>query len=300
MGLSPSSSFLVPASTPDTTNNQVIGALAAKQASQWRQQTISQALDEVLFPTIPAVYVQPTLSISTGGSLIFERGSSSGITFSATFTQNNAGPASSIAWKRDETTFAGQTLSPGDSLPSYNISNLSSFSSVVEVTCTIGYSQGPQLQNNKGQNSGTPIPEGSLTSTGLSLRPIYPYYYLKSPVTFTRQQFVNAILAGNANAIHASAVLTKVVSPANGTLTIPYNLNAQFFGVAHANGTGGYNNKLSFYTSESDRGPIAAAFTVGDQTTAGATWSGQSFRYYITPGAITNSNPNIQLRETTT
>jgi hypothetical protein len=297
MGLSPSSSFLVPASTPDTTNNQVIGALAAKQASQWRQQTISQALDEVLFPTIPPTFNQPTLTLSTTWPSFVERGTQTIGNMTPTWTQNQAGAALNYNQITNGAEAASIQGSP-QVVPNVFTSPVTS---TITFAIRVNYLAGSPIPNNKGVLVPNPIGAGSIVSNAVSVTGIYPYFYLKSPVPFTRQQFVNAIANDTANAIHASAVLTKVVSPANGTLTIPYNLNAQFFGVAHANGTGGYNNKLSFYTSESDQGPIAAAFTVGDQTTAvNFRWSGQSFRYYITPGAITNSNPNIQLRETTT
>jgi hypothetical protein len=292
MGLSPSSAFLVPAATPDSTTSQTIGLVGPKAASVWRQRTISEALDDVLFPTIPAVYLQPTLTLSTTANLVVERGSTFTNPlnpFVPTWTQNNAGPAILHTWLRNG---VEQIPISGAPVNRANISE-SNVTSNITYRARVDYEDGPQLNDNKGQPSGEPILSGNILSNQLTIVSIFPYYHLKSPVQFTREQFTAAIAAGNASGIHPSAVLTKVVAAASGTLSIPYNLNAQFFGVAHPID---YPAKTSYFVTTLDSGPIGAVFSpTQTATTAGTTWSGKDFLYYLTPGPITNANPTIQL-----
>lgn len=299
MGLSPSSAFLVPAATPNTTNSQTIGQVGPQLASVWRTRTVSEALDAVLFPTVPAVYVQPTLTLSTTAALTIEQGTNftnSSNAFVPTWSQNDAGTAVSHRWVRngvDEAAISGAPTSRT------NISE-SNVTSNISYRIRVDYSQGPQKNDNKGQPSGTPIAAGSVTSAapGLTITPILPYYYIKSPVAFTLAQFKSAIATapvGNSNVDLGNgntAVITKVVASAAGAISIPYNLSNQFFGVAYSGPA-----KTNYFVTTLDSGPITAVFNAveTDTSTAGPTWSGQTFRYHLSPGPITNSNANIQI-----
>lgn len=284
MGLSPSSAFLVPAATPDTTNSQQIGATAPKAASSWRAQTLSQALDEVLFPTIPPTYVQPVATItSTLLNNPYEKGSSPQGGLAGSWQQNDGGSLTDWVYLRDDVVSSGGSFLPIAGFPGFIIPGT--------YKLRVFFNTGPQKPNNKGVLSGTP-PGGFIDSTGIVVTVVVPYYYIKSPISFTREQFTAAIAAGNANNI-AGATLTKVVASSAGTLTIPYNLNNQFFGVAYPGAA-----KANYFITTFDSGLLTAVFSA--RTTASTSgqnniWTNETFNYHLTPGPITNSNANIQI-----
>lgn len=291
MGLSPSSAFLVPAATPDTTNSQQIGATAPKAASSWRTQTLSQALDEVLFPTIPPTYDQPMLSISTGAALTVEAGTSFSGTITSNWQQRDAGELVDWAWRRGST-----VISQGTGLPIVDLSGSQTPGTL--FTLRVNFLEGPQKNNNKGVPSGDPPGPGSIDSNGLSIASITPYYHLRSPVAFSVADFKQAIATDSATHIHQNASLVKVIASAQGTLNIPYNLSNQFLGVAH---WGNFNAKTNFFVTTLDAGPILSLFDYTfDQVsttggTSGLTWGPSNFRYYITPLPRLNSTATIQL-----
>jgi hypothetical protein len=89
---------------------------------------------------------------------------------------------------------------------------------------------------------------------------------------------------------------TKVVASSTGTLAIPYNMSAQYLAVAYpATST----TKTTYFVTALDNGAITVVFqavTSLDVDSPTGLWSNQSFKIHVSNGAITNSNPTIELR----
>ena len=306
MGLSPSSAFLVPAATPDTTNSQQIGATAPKAAGSWRAQTLSQALDEVLFPTILASILTPksiTLEVS-GPAGELEIGTTHTRTLTATFNPGRIrngdgtdGPEL-VGTGSFGFTFSGTGLpntTQGNTLTLNNAAVVAG-SNNWQVTRVHPEGTGTYTDNKgaAGTNLDGSRAAGSVTDSvsSPSITGVFPYYYIKSPIAFTREQFTAAIAAGNANNI-AGATLTKVVASSAGTITIPYNLSSQFLGVAYPGAA-----KSNYFITTFDSGLLTAVFstrTTASTSGQGNIWTNETFNYHLTPGPITNSNANIQI-----
>jgi hypothetical protein len=89
---------------------------------------------------------------------------------------------------------------------------------------------------------------------------------------------------------------TKVVASSTGTLAIPYNMSAQYLAVAYpATST----TKTTYFVTALDNGAITVVFqevTTLSVDSATGLWADQDYKIHVSNGAITNSNPTIELR----
>jgi hypothetical protein len=136
---------------------------------------------------------------------------------------------------------------------------------------------------------------GTVSASTAAFTGVYPWYHLKSPISFTPTQFAAAITAGNATDIHASAALTKVIADASGTISIPYNVSGQFVGAAYE---ATLTTKTQYYVTALDNNDdITAVFnameTQNNVTTA--LWT-RNYKMHISKNLLTNSNPTLELR----
>jgi hypothetical protein len=295
---------------PGTTYSVKVGGADPEAASVWKTRTLLEALDTILFPTIPATISEPqsvSVSWGTGSTLTgatVEVGTTHTLVFSAFFKKGtilngdgSTGPdlvgnqsglvkVEGVGISLQSITAAAQQFSGIKILENENIWSLT-----VDYQPGLGnyYDNKAQLGSNIDRSAGSVT--GTISTTGL-----YPYYYLKSPVVFTGQQFKEAIASGAASAIHATATLVKVVSVSTATLVIPYAPANQYIGVAYPASSA---EKKSYYVASLDNGPITAVFspveTLSTSGTAG-TWSGKNYNYHISLTALTSAANVIELR----
>jgi hypothetical protein len=145
---------------------------------------------------------------------------------------------------------------------------------------------------------------GSVSASTAAFTGVYPWYYIKSPVTFTAAQFGAAITAlgngtsGAATNIHASATIAKVVASADGTLSVPYNLSNQFVGVAHDSDL---TSKTAFFVSALNSGSITGPFKTEEtqnnvaQASTSPRWT-RNFKVHVSKNPLTDSATTLELR----
>lgn len=142
------------------------------------EKTISQVLDQLLFPEIQPTVTEPSVSISITGSWknngIYEVGfeAPQETNFNITFNRGKSEVIGIEPLPRsgEET---GRSLTYNDSeLP------LKIILGELRYKATISYSEGPELKTSKGNKASidpNPLPEGTISNTA-SIYGVYPYY----------------------------------------------------------------------------------------------------------------------------
>jgi len=145
---------------------------------------IETVVKNMLQTVVPATYTQPTLSLATNVSLIYEYGASVTSTLVPAWAANDAGAATVFRIKKDGVT--AQTTSgtsPASYATSFTLNAATSF--VVEAD----YGQGAQKTDNLGNASGSPIAAGTKISSTLTFTPQNKRYWgLSSSATITDSQ----------------------------------------------------------------------------------------------------------------
>ena len=279
-----------------------VGGATPEPASTWKTRTVSQALDTILFPTVPpsiSTSKSATLTVS-GATGVQEVGSLVVRTLTATLnrgriTNGDGSLGPELVGAASNFTYTGTGIA------STSNSALGSIAVVLgsnqwSVSIAHGAGSGAYFDNKSNASS---VLDGSraigtASASTAAFTGVYPWYYLKSPVTFTAAQFATAIAAGNATNIPASAVLTKVIADASGTISIPYNVSGQFVGAAYG---ADLTTKTIYYVTALDNGAITAVFnavqTQNNVTTA--LWT-RNYKMHISTNPLTNSNPTLELR----
>jgi hypothetical protein len=154
----------------DTTNDIVNTAFTVKAVSQgvYSDGTVIAAgtrlediIKNMLQTLVPAVYTQPTLSISTGTTLTQEFGTNISAILSSVFTQNDAGSLVAYRVKQGATTI-------------YNATTIAQYTATFQLlanttfTAEVDYSTGPQKYDNMGNISGSPIAAGTRVSNSIN------------------------------------------------------------------------------------------------------------------------------------
>jgi hypothetical protein len=333
------SQSLYSTSIANSVQSVAVGGAVPEPASTWKQRTIVQALDTILFPTISAEKTADKSATLTVGNIpsvaadspanTFEVGRIlSNLTLTAALNRgtikNGDNTTVPLVGPATEYGFSGQVVgssswtqsqqSPVYTISSYTVVKTQSSNNPIPTqfqnkwTVNIQHSAGTdQYFDNKGtpqtiQSINLLRVQGSAAGNSSPvLTGVFPWYYLKSPVPFSFSDFVTAIQTNSTSHISAQATLVKNVSNASGTLSIPYNLNNQYLGVAYDKDT---TIKTVYWTSIQDTGPISAVFlepsapmnpiTVPSST--GFTGWTQPYAMLITSSAISNSNPTLELR----
>lgn len=297
---------------PDTVYSTALGGAPSQLASEWKTKSVVDVLDALLFPTIDAIILSnKSLAFSWGTSStlndtsVVEVGDTYNLSFNFSFTQGrikngdgSTGPVL-VGAQSSSATISGPGLSGVNITSGQLFSSISLTSTSNSWVITLPYSAGTgSYFDNKG-NSSTNLDasrvSGTITST-LSVTAFYPFYVIKSPVSFSAEQFKTAISTNSATGIHASAQFIKVVSNSSGTLNIPLNINGLYLGVAYPSASG---TKTKYYVSSFDGGDITAVFDpVQELSTSGLSnkWTNQNYRYHISSGPITNSTSIMELR----
>jgi hypothetical protein len=284
----------------DAVTSIAVGGAPAQAASIWKGLTLVQALDTILFPTILAS-IQTAKSVAltvSGASGLQEIGQTISRTLTATFNRglitngdNTTGPA--LVGAATEYTFTGtgisSTAQAGNTLAVSNTIVSGSNNWAVTVAHDAGTGDYFDNKGNVGTNLDGSRVSGTATDSASAptITGIYPYFYLKSASPISSSDMASAIAAGTA---------TKVVGSSTGTLSIPYNMSAQYLAVAYPASS---TTKTVYYVTALDNGAITVVFNAVETQSVNspdAYWSGVSFKVHTSIGAITNSNPTIELR----
>jgi hypothetical protein len=285
----------------DSVNSIAVGGAPAQAASIWKGLTLVQALDTILFPTILAsILTNKSIELAVSGiSGIQEIGQVVSRTLTATFNRgsirngDNTTNANPLVGAATQYTFTGTQISStaqvGNTLAVSNTIISGANNWAVTVNHDAGTGDYFDNKGNIGTNLNASRVSGTATDSASAptITGIYPYFYYKSNSPISAADMVTAIEDGSA---------TKVVASSTGTLAIPYNMSAQYLAVAYpATST----TKTTYFVTALDNGAITVVFqavTSLDVDSPTGLWADQSFKIHVSNGAITNSNPTIELR----
>ena len=292
--------------------------------------TLVKLFDEILFPTVYPTYTIPTITLQGLNNGTYEVGSSLDIDINAYAVKNDSGGYQTLYIRKNSTiemTDNSPTTSSVADLPSqfgYNNTNRpnSGYTSFIysetlvipaptglnkDTTTTYDvqgdYLSGNTLYTNKGNLDDraydvreTDAPQSG--SNGFTSTPpktitgIYPYFYGKSSGANapTAQEIATAISGGTA---------TKVLSSANGTLTIDYNTSgAEWIWFAHFEN---YPSKSVWFITDLNQGVIGDSLMENpyihtmDGLSTDNYWSGVDFEVYVSKYPTTLTD-NIQFK----
>lgn len=285
----------------DSVNSVAVGGATAQPASFWKSKTLVQVLDTILFPTILAsIKTAKSVNLTISGSSgTLEVGQTISRTLTATFDRGaifngdgttNANPLVGAA---SLYTFTGtgisSTAQAGNTLAVSNVIANGSNNWAVTVDHAAGTGDYFDNKGNIGTNLDASRVSGTTTDSASSptVTGVYPWFYLKSSSPITASDMASAIAAGTA---------TKVVAGSTGTLSVPYNVSAQYLAVAYPAAS---TTKTVYYVTALDNGAITVVFeAVATQNvnSPDSYWSAQSYKIHVSKSALTNSNPTIELR----
>lgn len=286
----------------DTVTSIEVGGSAPLAASGWRLLNFSQALDRILFPTLaPTISTPKSASLSVSGANgVQEVGSLVARTLTATFergriTNGNGSLGPELVGAASTFTYSGTGIS---NTTNASLGNIAVVLGNNQWSVSIAHAAGTGAYTDNKGNASTALDgdraEGTATASTAAFIGVYPWYRLVSPVSFTAEQFALAIEAGNASAIHASAVLTKNVANASGTIAVPYNVNGLFLGVAYE---ASLTTKTRYYVDALDNGDISLVFNAAQSAAdVGTSLWETDYTIHISKNPLTNTNAIIELR----
>lgn len=237
--------------------SQTINKLTSKAASVWKTKTIIEVLDEILFPANLPTYTIPTLVLTDSLEPIQEVGNEVTNNFTLVGTKNDAGNFTSLRILEGATEIANSSPSPG---PSATLSYSHTFEVQPGVTTWTGkgsYNQGARKTDSQGVEDTRPYAirsvnnpqeaDSDFTSNSTSIDGIYPYFYGTSTTKLTDTEIRDIIQEGD-----ASKVLTK----ADGTISITFNASDKYIWFAHADA---YTEKTTWYGDTINNGNIGGS-----------------------------------------
>jgi len=294
----------------DDVQSIAVGGAAAQPASTWKSKNIVEVLDTILFPDVAPTYTIPTISLSGTQSGIKEVGSTLSQSLTLTAVENDAGVFTGLTITKGGTSIASSAGPTGTTTTSiasqfgYTDPNNPNYSYTLSATDSVTvvngstnwsgtgtYSAGLPKQNNKGvtdtrsaavRSTSAPQAASSISASTITVTGIYPYFWGKSSTQPTASSIAAAILAGTTN---------KVLTAANGTVTVTYGAVGEYVWLAHV---ASYTTKTKWYNTELNQGNIGAGnFILTPVTQAvsspDAYWSTVNFSIYISDGATTTN-----------
>lgn len=168
------------------------GIPAGTTAGDLKKKTVSQVLDELIFPTIYPTYQAPTASLSLKSTSTTPTIQEIGTTGSSVPTKNSF----NTGFNQGKIMIAGVekqkragALKDGESFIYIN-NNPETKDFPTEIpdgTITYkyraSYEAGPQPLDSKGQNYQTPLPAGTVDSSAVTITGVYPYFTNKDNVS---------------------------------------------------------------------------------------------------------------------
>lgn len=301
----------------DLVASVAVGGASTAQASAWKQKSLVEALDAILFPDQLPTYTIPTIVLNASQSGNREVGSSISQVLTLTGTENDAGEFTYLSITKAGSSIFNSNSLTAESAPNvadqygYTNPNNPNYKYVISYTdnftVTLGntvwagtgnYSAGTAKQNNKNvtdtrsaalrsttapQLAGTGFAAAGTTVTGL-----YPYFWGVSSSQPTAASIASAIAAGTAN---------KVLASASGDVSVTFNASAEYVWVAIQSA---YTQKTTWYNTALNNGNIGAGnFILAPDTysvnSPDSYWSGINYKIYISSGA-TNTEGSIIFR----
>lgn len=306
---------------PDVVTSVQVGGAAPDTAANWKQLTLVEVLNKILFPLQLPTYVEPVVTMTVSApspvATYYEVGSP--LTFTAAGVGNKWDAGAFTAFNMIKTVNSGSPTStaltgitpttgiafgtefgfadPNSPNVVYTTSNFTdnltipaptggNTSSTVTYqtsgTHNLGASKKRSDNTNDTRAAGTgtnnPQAPGTKFSAITTITGIYPFFWGLSLTPPTTGTIAAAIAAGTAN---------KILLPAGGTITVPFNNapTAQYLWVAHA---AAYTTKTKWFVTEVNKGDIGGPTnTFGSVQTINVTspspvyWSGISYKMYI-------------------
>jgi hypothetical protein len=292
--------------------NDVGGLPSGTAVSDLTGYTFVQMFNDILFPTVYPTYTIPTITLQGLNSGTHEVGSTVAIDINAYGVKNDAGIYSTLYVRENSsvvltdnspTTSSVTNLSPQFGFTNRNNPNSGFTSFIYSDTLTVpapsvgntstttydaqgDYLSGNTLYNNKGvlddrvydvRESDAPQSgsNGFTSSPPKTITGIYPYFWGVSSTEPTASSIASTISSGGAN---------KVLSQANGTISITFNATEEYLWFAHL---GNYTTKTKWYVAEDNKGNIGGtsdlfgAVSTTSVNSPETYWSGINFKVYI-------------------
>ena len=311
--------LVIPIYTPavaDTVSSVAVGGAPAQAASVWKTQTVSQVLDAILFPTLPpTITAYPSLTL---GGTVTELNSPQEVGYNVnnkiltwtlnqgTITNGSGSGTVSLVGGQNSVVGTGSGMPVSLSGTSTTLTSNALTAGIKNWSISVGYNAGiGAYLDNKGAISTVLNASrvGAQITATYSIAVYYPVYVIKSTAVFTKADFATKINTTTFAALDTpvtitlngdtAATITKRLIDASGTITVPYNPNNQYVGVAYESSN---TTKTRYYLTGFDQGDITGLFnTVETQDVTTTLWSAASFKMHITTLAQSNSGSNLQL-----
>jgi len=233
-----------------------------------RGKTAIQLLQEGAVKANHPTYTSPSLSIGTSPSAgNVEIGSSITATLSSTFTQNDAGAATTTTYKKNGTAIGSNT------------DNITNITSAVQYVVTVAYAQGACKNDNLGALDCTGrIAAGTITSSAVTYTPLPKRYW----------GYVNSTSPNDAdiiNAIGGGAELSSSKAKSAFNVTIPGSANYLVFA---------YPSSLGTLTSILAGGfESIGTFTLTTRTFTNASGYSQSYHIYVSNNSFSSATVSL-------
>lgn len=145
--------------------------------------SIENILRQILSPTLYPDFTNPSATLAkSGNTTYFEVGSTNAITFTVSFSRGTISPAYGTSGYRSGAATSYQ-LNGGTSQASNTFSDVSVTSAsegVVTYNATVNYGAGEQPKDSNGQNYGSPLDSGSVTTSDITFHFVYKIYKNKT------------------------------------------------------------------------------------------------------------------------
>lgn len=304
----------------DNVQSVAVGGAAAAPASDWKEKTIIQALDTILFPTLLPTYTIPTITLTGNQNGQKEVGEVINQVLTLNGNKNDAGAFTSLTIKRTSTgNDLGTTTSPtitalanvADQFGYSNPNNPNQrFTYIFTDTYTLPYgnttwkgsgtyNDGLPKKDNKGiddsrnfalRTTSAPQSAGTIETSALTITAIYPYYWGVSSSQPTESSIATLIENGDSS-------VNRVLANSSGTITIAPNASSQYIWFAHASV---YTPKTKWFNTTLNQGNIDSGEFILSPVTQSITaanniWTNIPFEVYIS-GYATSTSGNYEFR----
>jgi hypothetical protein len=296
----------------DSVDNVPTGGAGATGAITWKNKSLVETLDAILFPDLLPSYSAPTIELTASQSGIREVGTYLNQTLTLTGIKNDAGAFSSLTITKNGSTLhntnsptiqAAPEVSNEFGIINNNNPNYRYIASYTDNSIAShglytwagygSYSAGVNKKNNKGiLDTRTALvrsanaPQASSTgynSNDVTLNVIYPYFYGVSSVQPSALNIATAIQAGETN---------KVLEVSSEDVTVTFNADGEYVWLAIPSI---YPIKTKWQNTEFNKGNIGAGqfillpveYTINSPD---AYWTGESYQIYISSSATRTEN----------
>ena len=207
----------------------------------------------ILFPTVPYVYKQPTVSLSTISPTLREVCSSSlNINMTLTYNQCDAGLSSQYTFLVNSSSVKVTTSST--SPQTFGYGHTPSVPKTYSFGGTVSYLEGPINKDSSGAFSLPNVLAGTKAVTAQSVTYIFPYFYGRVDCNTTATGVESGRVAFDAGSISNTAISNKQPFCASDGISVPgFNTNnceKGFLAIPQSSGGVGGQTQVLFNTSK--------------------------------------------------